>query len=146
MKRTKSNNFDRQYDSRVYAEASVPMTRSYHKPAPSAAENQPLKSHDSEVGNLGGALSDIGNKVGVSNVLMSSPKTFKDVQSLVNSLVKQRAVIVDMSSINVESRRRILDYLSGAIFALQGAQQRVATNIYLFTPSSAKIGSVNDQS
>lgn len=141
MKKTKPNNFDKQYDARRYGEAEVPMTRRY-------IENEPFKRQVpidtnavESVMPQAGANSIIGKvSSGISNVLVSTPKTFKDIQILVNSLIEHQAIIVDVSKIAAEARQRILDYLNGAIYALQGSVRRIAGNIYLFAPSGAVIG------
>lgn len=143
MKKTKPNNFDKQYDARRYGEAEVPMTRRY-------VESEPLKrqpaidasavisvSPQTSVNSMIGKASS-----GISNVLVSTPKTFKDIQILVNSLIEHQAIIVDVSKIATDARQRILDYLNGAIYALQGSVRRIAGNIYLFAPSGAAIGNV----
>lgn len=140
MKKTKPNNFDKQYDARRYGEAEVPMTRKYYGDD-AYTSKQTLSDNLSVTKPSVGANTMIGTVTsGISNVLVSMPKTFKDIQILVNSLINHQAIIVDVSKIAQESRQRILDYLNGAIYALQGSTQKIAGSIYVFAPSGAVIG------
>lgn len=140
MKKLKPNNFDKQYDARRYGEANVPMTRKYYGDM-SNATKQTLPDDMCETKPSVGVNTMIGTVTsGISNVLVSMPKTFKDIQILVNSLINHQAIIVDVSKIASESRQRILDYLNGAIYALQGSTQKIAGSIYVFAPSGAVIG------
>ena len=49
-----------------------------------------------------------------------------------------------MSKINDKGCQRIMDYLSGAIYALGGAQQRIADSMFLFTPDGVSIQGPSD--
>lgn len=79
-----------------------------------------------------------------SNVIITYPRTISDVQSIIDSLRARQAIIVDMSKLNDKGCQRIMDYLSGAIYALGGAQQRIADNMFLFTPDGVSIQGPSD--
>ncbi|MGN0771147.1 MAG: cell division protein SepF [Christensenellales bacterium] len=79
-----------------------------------------------------------------NNVIITYPKTIQDVQTIIDSLRNRQAIIVDMSKINDKGCQRIMDYLSGAIYALGGAQQRIADNMFLFTPDGVSIQGPSD--
>lgn len=79
-----------------------------------------------------------------NNVIITYPKTIQDVQAIIDSLRNRQAIIVDMSKINDKGCQRIMDYLSGAIYALGGAQQRIADNMFLFTPDGVSIQGPSD--
>ena len=68
-----------------------------------------------------------------------SPSTYEDVQLLIDHLKMREQVIVDFSDINQTSVCRILDFMSGAIYALNGSIQQVTKNIFLFAPSGVNI-------
>lgn len=77
--------------------------------------------------------------IGTNNVVVSYPRTYTDVQRLIDSLRSKQAAIVDIAKIDPRDAQRILDFLSGAIYALGGSQQRIATSIYLLTPGGISI-------
>ena len=48
-------------------------------------------------------------------------------------------MIVDFSAVNQTSVYRILDFMSGAIYALNGSIRQISKNIFLFAPSGVTI-------
>lgn len=76
---------------------------------------------------------------GSSGVVINSPTTYEDVQLLIDHLKMQEQVIVDFSTVNRTSVYRILDFMSGAIYALGGSIQQITKNIFLFAPKGVSI-------
>ncbi len=72
-------------------------------------------------------------------VVIYSPRTYKDVQLLIDHLKMREQVIVDFSTLNQQSVYRILDFMSGAIYALDGSIQQITKNIFLFAPQGVTI-------
>ena len=64
--------------------------------------------------------------VPIGNVVLYSPKNYGDVQSLIDHLRMHEPAIVEFAGIGDEDGQRILDFLSGAIYALGGSMQRSA--------------------
>ena len=75
------------------------------------------------------------NVFSISNVMLFSPTSYADVQTLIDHLKRHEPAIVDFSNVDSESGQRILDFLSGAIYALSGSMQRISGSIFLLTPS-----------
>jgi cell division inhibitor SepF len=71
--------------------------------------------------------------------IIYSPSTYEDVQLLIDHLKRREQVIVDFSDINQTSVYRILDFMSGAIYALGGSIQQITKNIFLFAPNGVTI-------
>ena len=59
----------------------------------------------------------------------------REVQNLKN----KRATIVNLQRIDREQAIRIIDFLSGTVYALGGEIQRVGTNIFLCTPDNVEV-------
>lgn len=72
-------------------------------------------------------------------VVIYSPTTYEDVQLLIDHLKMREQVIVDFSNVNQTSVYRILDFMSGAIYALGGSIQQITKNIFLFAPAGITI-------
>ncbi len=89
------------------------------------AQPQPPQPHDTQY-SAGG-------------VVINSPTTYEDVQLLIDHLKMQEQVIVDFSTVNQTSVYRILDFMSGAIYALGGSIQQITKNIFLFAPKGVSI-------
>lgn len=124
-KRKPSNNFDKKYDAMKYRDIIPEIV-------PVRNEN-----YEESYDNIGLVRQDIAPSLmpaTINNVNVSTPSTFRDIQELVNSLRRHEAVIVDMSRIHPDCVERVLDYLSGAVFALEGTEKSVSKTIYMFTP------------
>lgn len=76
---------------------------------------------------------------GGNDVMIYSPATYEDVQLLIDHLKLREQVIVDFTAVNQASVYRILDFMSGAIYALGGSIQKITRNIFLFAPSGVTI-------
>lgn len=87
------------------------------------------------MGNMGSMGMDSSN----GGVVIYSPSTYEDVQLLIDHLKMREQVIVDFSTVNQTSVYRILDFMSGAVYALSGSIQQISKNIFLFAPSGVKI-------
>jgi len=72
-------------------------------------------------------------------VVIHSPSTYEDVQRLIDHLKRREQVIVNFASVNQTSVYRILDFMSGAIYALGGSIQQITGNIFLFAPAGVTI-------
>lgn len=68
-----------------------------------------------------------------------SPKTFEDVQRIIDHLKRKEPVVVELKCADKEILQRIMDFLSGAVYALSGSIANVNKNIYLLTPSGVTI-------
>jgi cell division inhibitor SepF len=73
------------------------------------------------------------------NVHLMDPKSFEDVQEATLQLRSGKPVVVNMSEIEKELAQRLLDFISGSVFALDGQIQKVGHMIYLLTPSNVGI-------
>ena len=79
------------------------------------------------------------NSQEIKNFVIYSPRTYMDIKKLINFLKKGQPVIVDLSTIKQEKGQRILDYLSGAIYALDGKLHKITLSIWLLTPNGVNI-------
>lgn len=75
----------------------------------------------------------------MQNILIVAPKTLSEVQDIIDNLRNRQAIIVEFNKINEKYAQRILDFLNGAIYALGGCEQRIAENMFLFTPGGVSI-------
>lgn len=77
--------------------------------------------------------------VATSKVVITQPEAYEDVEEIGEYLKQRKSVIVNLESINKEDGKRVLDFLSGASFALEGSIQKVSNLIYLMTPKTVEI-------
>lgn len=67
------------------------------------------------------------------------PKSFKDVESIIETLRGGNQVIVYLNELTTDTGYRVLDMLSGAVYALEGGVYELETNVFIFTPSGIKV-------
>ena len=72
-------------------------------------------------------------------VVVVEPKVFDDVKDIAENLKNRRPVIVNLEQATPELARRVVDFVMGASFALNGNQQKVGSGIFLFVPSNMDI-------
>ena len=74
------------------------------------------------------------------NVAVYNPQRVEDVQVIIDYLIRSEPVLVKMHDMpNYQDAQRLLDFLSGATYALEGGAKKVADNIYLITPKGVSI-------
>ena len=76
---------------------------------------------------------------GTKNVVIHKPKTYKEVQGLIDYLKQGESAIMILEGLSQAEAQRILDFVSGAVYALNGSTQRVDGNIFLLTPEGYNI-------
>lgn len=84
-------------------------------------------------------MSNYGNK----NIIFFYPKHYSEVQKLIEYLKNGESVMLDLTGLADDETQRILDFTSGAVYALSGSIQRVSGNIFLLTPEG--LGIINNK-
>ncbi|MGM9966717.1 MULTISPECIES: cell division protein SepF [unclassified Rummeliibacillus] len=80
-----------------------------------------------------------------SKVILSEPRVYAEAQDIADNLKNKRAVVVNLQRIDREQGLRIIDFLSGTIFALGGDIKRIGTDIFLCTPDNVEVdGNISD--
>ena len=76
---------------------------------------------------------------GSNKMMLLEPRAFSESQQIADYLKKQTAVVVNMKRVTPELARRIVDFLSGTLYAIGGDMQKLGGGIFLCTPSSVKV-------
>ncbi|MCO6218934.1 cell division protein SepF [Staphylococcus epidermidis] len=80
-----------------------------------------------------------------SKMYLFEPRVFSDTQDIADELKNRRATLVNLQRIDQVSAKRIIDFLSGTVYAIGGDIQRVGTDIFLCTPDNVEVaGSITD--
>ena len=72
-------------------------------------------------------------------VVLFHAKTFDDAAKAADELCKRKAVILNMENVDKALTRRVVDFLSGAVYALDGRVKKVAQSTYLFCPHNMDV-------
>ncbi|MBD7942784.1 cell division protein SepF [Psychrobacillus sp. Sa2BUA9] len=90
-------------------------------------------------------LVSIQNMQKSSKVILIEPRVYAEAQDISEHLKNKKAVIVNLQRIDKEQGIRIIDFLSGTVYALGGDIQRIGTDIFLCAPDSVEVaGSISD--
>ena len=76
---------------------------------------------------------------GKQEVVLFHAKAFDDAAKAANELRNKRAVILNMENVDKALTRRVVDFLSGCVYALDGQVKKIAQSTYLFCPHSMDI-------
>lgn len=99
----------------------------------SPAGNRRMQHNDSKVVSLNAP------RATVNKISLFEPRLYADVQDIASQLLNQQAVIVNFSRIDDDTARRIVDFLTGTVFAIDGDIERIGDAIFLCTPKNFEI-------
>ena len=72
-------------------------------------------------------------------VVIIKPECYEDAQEICDQIKTKRPVVVNLEKVEYPVAQRIMDFLSGTCYALEGAIQRVANNIFIIAPENVDI-------
>ena len=81
--------------------------------------------------------SDINDKTGP--VAVFSPTSFDDVEVVIDAMRNGKNTVVHLTELKTETAVRVLDMLSGAIYALGGGVYEMSKNVFMFSPSGVEV-------
>ena len=73
------------------------------------------------------------------------PKSFDDAQIVANCLRERVPVIINFEQTDVEDARRIIDFISGTTYALQGEIKKVSQHVFVCAPNNVTVTYTEDE-
>ena len=73
------------------------------------------------------------------------PEKFEDVTGIADHLLEKRTVVLNLENTNKETIRRILDFLTGTTYAIEGKIKRAANSTYVITPKNVDVSADLEQ-
>ncbi|MBR2421999.1 MAG: cell division protein SepF [Oscillospiraceae bacterium] len=130
------------------AQEPAPRTRrpspfASSNPAPAAAAAAPTATAAAPAApaastpSFGGQV--LNMNAGKQEVVLFHAKTFDDAAKAADELCKRKAVILNMENVDKALTRRVVDFLSGSVYALDGRVKKVAQSTYLFCPHNMDV-------
>ena len=81
-----------------------------------------------------------GNKM-----ILLEPRAYSESQQIADYLKNSNAVIVNLKRVTPDQAKRIVDFLSGTLYAIEGGLQKLGGGIFLCTPSNVPVeGKISD--
>ena len=109
-----------------FATAAQDSSASFESAAPAAPAST----------GFNGQVLNVGNK---QEVVLFHAKTFDDAAKAADELRKRKAVILNMENVDKSLTRRVVDFLSGSVYALDGSVKKIAQCTYLFCPHNMAV-------
>lgn len=79
------------------------------------------------------------NNRAMMEVNIIKPNTFEDSQNICNTLLSGRPVVVNLEGFDPDDAQRIMDFISGCIYAIKGQYHQISKYIFIFTPENVDI-------
>ncbi|WP_096199274.1 cell division protein SepF [Bacillus sp. FJAT-45350] len=74
-----------------------------------------------------------------AKVMLMEPRTYDEVQDIADQLKNRKAVIINLQRMSHEQAKRIVDFLSGTVYAIGGDIQKLGVDIFLCTPDNVDV-------
>ena len=85
-------------------------------------------------------VSGDGNKM-----ILFEPRAYSESQQIADYLKSKNAVIVNLKRVKPDQAKRIVDFLSGTLYAIEGGLQKLGGGIFLCTPNNVPVeGKISD--
>ena len=120
------------------ARRTSPFASSAAPAAPAAPAAAAVPAEPAPVSrSFGGQVLNMSS--GKQEVVLFHAKTFDDAAKAADELCKRKAVILNMENVDKALTRRVVDFLSGSVYALDGRVKKVAQSTYLFCPHNMDV-------
>ena len=77
---------------------------------------------------------DNGNKM-----ILVEPRAYSESQEIADHLKARNSVVVNFKRVTTDQAKRIIDFLSGTLYAINGDLQKIGDGIYLCTPKNIDV-------
>lgn len=82
-----------------------------------------------------------------SKVVLYEPKSYSEVQEIADNILNKRAVVINLQRIDTTQAKRIVDFLSGTVYAIKGDIQKLGLSTFLCTPENVDVtGTISNAS
>jgi cell division inhibitor SepF len=129
---------DEDYEEEEYEQEQEPV-RNQHRQQPTQSyfqqqqQQQPVQQQQKQ------NVVSLQSVQKSSKVFLVEPRVYAEAQDIADQLKNRRAVVVNLQRIDKEQGKRIVDFLSGTVYAIGGDIQKVGTDIFLCTPDNVEV-------
>lgn len=79
-------------------------------------------------------------------MILLEPRAYSESQQIADHLKKKNTVVVNMKRVTPDQAKRIVDFLSGTVYAIGGDLQKIGGGIFLCTPKNVDVeGAISDE-
>ncbi len=91
-------------------------------------------------------LVDIKNNQNQLKVIVYKPTQYSDAEQIVKNLKSKKPVVVNLEDVEVELARKIFNFCSGAICALDGEMRKISKEIFILAPNNVTLDAEKTES
>ena len=102
-----------------------------YQPVRKERESEPKKAKEGKVVNIQATTQ--------FKLVVINPKDFDEAKEIADHLKNKKPVVINLEGIDRDVARKIIDFLSGAVYALDGNIQKVSAGIFLIAPYNVGI-------
>ncbi|WP_274363338.1 cell division protein SepF [Paenibacillus thermotolerans] len=107
--------------------------------------NEEPETNPNEVRKIKNNVVSLHSSQKSSKLVLCEPRNYEETQNIADHLRVRKAVLVNLQRVRPEQAMRIVDFLSGTVYALNGSISKVGPNIFVCTPDSVEIqGTISD--
>lgn len=82
-----------------------------------------------------------------SKLILLEPRAYSESQQIADHLKNRHTVVVNLKRVTTDQAKRIVDFLSGTIYAIGGDLQKIGGGIFLLTPNNINVqGKISNDS
>ncbi len=104
-------------------------------------ENKPVARLNNVVAFNGGRENTAQQENTNARVVLVEPVRFEESQGIADNLLEQRAVVINIESCDTDVAAKIIDFVGGVVYAIDGTIQKVSHGIILAAPHNIDIAS-----
>ena len=83
---------------------------------------------------------------GHGKMILLEPRAYSESQQIADHLKKRNTVVVNMKRVTPDQAKRIVDFLSGTVYAIGGDLQKIGGGIFLCTPKNVNVeGTITEE-
>ena len=83
---------------------------------------------------------------GGTRMILIEPRAYSEAQQIVDHLKNRNTVVVNLKRVTSDQAKRIVDFLSGTIYAIGGDLKKIGGGIFLCTPNNVNVqGKITDE-
>ena len=138
--------YDDEYDDEMddlEEEVQTPPARGRRvSPFAAAAEKESFSTNTAAPAasaGFSGQVLNMNSSSGKQEVVLFHAKSFDSAAKAADELRHKKAVILNMENVDKALTRRVVDFLSGAVYALDGSVKKIAQSTYLFCPHNMDV-------
>ncbi len=109
------------------------------EPQPAEPKREPRSRRRENALVGGGDAQPIPQNMAAMKMIVYHPVCYDDAQNIVDNLKNRRPVIVNMEELEGSCAQRVLDFLLGAIYAVNGTINKISRGIFLVAPRDVDV-------